>query len=314
METALSLKTNSLIFAKDVNYEMSKRLIPVCPECKEPVHLRKKISTTGTSYFAHHVLKGDTDDVCSLRVLGYWDQPHTNSGMWASRGQLIEKIQIELISFFSDQFGEGKEKITTSIRRLIGQYREFEWIYSDLLGHLAEADHIYNKVRDETTLGNDAGREIVAHYNLAISCLNGTRLHIATQGLLWCSFIVAHSMSDIYKKDSDPPVGVICDGKEVDFCLDPKKYRSLIAGKVSYPSHRNHVYYRCVSISQRLMIRLLTSWRYPSSLKRNFLAVSGGRPHLIAASEKVNRFRRLDSTPIFHTLADRNRWLSEQEE
>lgn len=312
METALSLKSNSLIFAKDVNYEMSKRLIPVCPECKEPVHLRKKVLTTGTSYFAHHALKGDSDGVCSLRVFGYWDQAHKNSGMWASRGQLVEKIQIELISFFSDQFGEGKEKITTTIRRLINEYRDFEWIYTDLLEHLAEADHIYKKVRDETTLGNDDGREIVSHYNLAISCLNGARLHMATQGLLWCSFIVAHSMSDIYKKDSDPPVGVICGDQEVDFCLDPKKYRSLILGRVSYPSQRNHIYYRCVSISQRLLIRLLTSWKYPNSLRRNFLAVSS-KPNLVAVSGKETPFRRFDSTPAFRTLEDRNRWLSKQD-
>lgn len=42
MEKALSLKTNRIVFAKDVNHEESKKLLPVCPECKEPVHLRKK--------------------------------------------------------------------------------------------------------------------------------------------------------------------------------------------------------------------------------------------------------------------------------
>ncbi len=313
MESALSLKANSLILAKDMSYETSKRFIPVCPECKEPVHLRKMVSTTGTSYFAHNVLKGEKERVCSLRVYGYWDQAHTNSGMWSNRGQLIEKIQVELISFFTDQFGDDKNKITTLIKKFIDKYVDYEWIYSDLLEHLSEAGHIYNKVREETRLGNDEGREIVLHYNLAISCLNGSRLHMATQGLLWCSFIAAYSMSEIYKKNSDPSVGVICNDHEVDFCLDPKKYRSLIAGKASYPSQRNHVYYRCVSISQRLLIRLLASWRYPNSLRRNFLAISS-KPHLISTSEKKNPLNISEYTPEFRTLEDRNHWLKRQSE
>lgn len=313
MEKALSLKTNGVIFAKDLNYEMSKRLIPVCPECKEPVHLRKKITTTGTSHFAHYTLKGENDGVCSLRVFGYWDQIHINSGMWANRGQLVEKIQLELIAFFSDQFGEDKEKITISIKRLIDAYREFEWIYTDLLEHLAGAEHIYKKIRDETTLGNDDGREIVNHYNLAIACLNGARLNLAVKGLLWCSFIVAHSLSNIYKKDSDPPVGVICDGKEFDFCLDPKKYRTLIVGSAQYPSNRNHIYYRCVSISQRLLIRLLTSWRFPDSLRRDYVAICE-TPHMIDASVKENALGRFHRTPLFRTLEERDRWLSKQKE
>lgn len=75
--------------------------------------LEKKLMTTGTSYFAHHMHKGEKESVCSLRVFGYWDQLHLNSGMWASRGQLVEKIQIELIAFFSDQFGEEKKKSPT---------------------------------------------------------------------------------------------------------------------------------------------------------------------------------------------------------
>ena len=309
MEKALSLKTNSIVLAKDVNYEICKRIIPVCPECKEPVHLRKKFMTTGTSYFAHHMHKGNKLEVCSLRVFGYWDQSHSNSEMWATRGQLIEKIQIELIAFFSDQFGSGKENVTNSIRKLIHEYHDFEWIYTDLLEHLADADHIYKKVREETILGNDEGREIVSHYNLAITCLNGAKLHMATQGLLWCSFIVAHSLSDIYEKDSDPAAGAICDGLEVDFSLDPQKFRSLIAGKASFPTKRNHIYYRCVSISQRLLIRLLTSWRYPNSLRRNFLSVCVD-PKLIAAPMKDSSIRRFDGSPIFRTLEDRNRWLS----
>jgi len=313
MEKALSLKTNSIIFAKDVNYEMSKRITPVCPECKEPVHLRKKFMTTGTAYFAHHVHKGEKEAVCSLRVFTYWDQPHTNSGMWASRGQLIEKIQIELISFFSDQFSEEKDKVTNSIRELIHEYRNFGWIYTDLLEHLADADHIYNKVREETTLGNDEGREIVSHYNIAIACLNGAKLHMATQGLLWCAFIVAYSMSDVYEKNPDPAAGVICDGVQVDFSLDPQKFRSLIAGKASYPTKRNHIYYRCVSISQRLLLRLLTSWRHPNSLRRNFLSVCGD-PKLIEANVNKSSAKRYDWTPTFRTLDERIQWQSKQRE
>lgn len=247
--------------------------------------------------------------MCSLRVLGYWDEIHANAGMWATRGQLIEKIQIELIAFFSDQFGKDKEKITKSIRKLIDDYREFQWIYSDLLHHLADADHIYKKIREETKLGNDEGREIASHYNLAIACLNGTRLHMATQGLLWCSFIVAHSLSDVYGKDADPPVGITCDGQEFDFCLDPQKYRALLTGRARYPSKRNHVYYRCVSISQRLLIRLLTSWRYPNSLRRSFLSVCDN-PHLIAVSTNAPSVRKMTGTPPFRTLEERNRWLS----
>ena len=167
MEKALSLKTNSIIFAKDVNYEMSKRITPVCPECKEPVHLRKKFMTTGTAYFAHHVHKGEKEAVCSLRVFTYWDQPHTNSGMWASRGQLIEKIQIELISFFSDQFSEEKDKVTNSIRELINEYRNFGWIYTDLLEHLADGQMAVKTARVNGLTGRHTCRRQInptAHF------------------------------------------------------------------------------------------------------------------------------------------------------
>ena len=311
MEKALSLKTNEIIFAKDVNYEMSKQLTPVCPECKEPVHLRKKVSTTGTSYFAHHALKDDTEDACSLRVFSYWEQAHTNSGMWASRGQLIAKIQVELIAFFSDQFGEEKEEVTKLIRGLIDGHSDFEWAYTDLLKNLASADHIYAKVRDETTLGNDEGREIVSHYNLAIACLKGSKLQMATQGLLWCSFVVANTLSDIYLKNPDPPVGVMCDGREFDLCLDPLKYQNLLASHPKYPTQRNHIYYRCVSISQRLLIRLLTSWKHPQSLRRNFLSICD-KPQLVETTSKNSKIKETDETPFFHTLEERNRWLSER--
>lgn len=310
MEQALSLKSNRIISAKEVCYETSKLLIPVCPECKEPVHLRRKISTTGTAYFAHHVQKGDKHGVCSLRVYGYWGESHDSSVMWESRGQLIEKIHLELISFFSDQFGETKYATIKAIKDLIIEYREFDWIYTDLLDHLAEANPIYSKVREETTLGNEEGREIVIHYNLALDCLRGSRLEMATQGLLWCSFIVAHSLSGIYKKDSNPPVGVICNGREFDFCIDPKKYRSVILGRVAYPSVRNEIYYRCVSIGQRLLIRLLASWRYPHSLRRSFLGVCE-KPALMSEVRKESLSEDL-TTPYFRTLEERNKWLLEK--
>jgi hypothetical protein len=313
MEKALSLKTNRIIFALDVDYELSKHLTPVCPECKEPVHLRKRFLTTGTSYFAHNALKDVGGKLCSLRVLGYWDESYKNSGMWTSRGQLTEKIQIDLVSFFSDQFGDEKEKVIKSIRRFIGDYCEFEWIYTDFLDHLDEADHIYKKIREETVLGNDQGREIVSHYNLAITCLKGAKLHLAAQGLLWCSFIVAHSLSDLYKDDPDPPVGAILKGQNFDFCIDSQKYRSLIAGAVSYPTKRDYIYYRCVSIGQRLLIRLLASWRYPESLRHEFISI-GSKPELITSSRNEISTRRLEPTPLFRTLAERNRWLSDQKE
>jgi hypothetical protein len=302
MESALSLKTNLMILAREINYEMSKKLIPVCPECKEPVHLRKKFMTTGTSYFAHNPIGEKKEEICSLRIYGYWGQAHTNSGIWSNRGQLIEKIQIELIAFFSDQFGTDKIKIIDTIKKYTKEYDRYEWIYSDLIEHLSDGGPIYDKIRDETNLNNDDGRELVSHYNLTISCLGGTNLQMATQGLLWCSFIVAYSMSAIYKKNPDPPAGILCNDLEVDFCLDPKKYRNVIARKASYPSEKNYIYYRCVSISQRLLIRLLASWKFPNSIRRNFITICS-KPNLIIKSKNE---KSSEITPIFQTLEKRN--------
>lgn len=312
MESALSLRTNRLILARDIDYEKCKRLMPVCPECSEPVHLRRKFTTTNTSYFAHPVLKGDSDDVCSLRVFGYWDQHHVTSGMWASRGQLIEKIELELISYFSDQFGSNKDAVIKCVKRLIHEYQEFAWIYTDLIEYLSEAAQadIFKKIRDETTLGNDEGRELAAHYNLAISCLRSNRLLKASQGLLWCSFVTAHTLSDIYKTDADPDAGVKCGEELVDFSLSPSKFRKLIAGKIRFPRNKNYVYYRHVAISQRLLIRLLAGWRYPASIKRRQFLALCDHPKLLHAAVQM----KVEGTlrpPLFSSLEERNRWLSE---
>jgi hypothetical protein len=136
---------------------------------------------------------------------------------------------------------------------------------------------------------------------------------MATQGLLWCSFIVAHSLSDVYEKNPDPAAGVICDGVKVDFSLDPQKFKSLIAGKASYPAKRNHIYYRCVSISQRLLLRLLTSWRYPNLLRRNFLSVCSD-PEVLTASVNNSSVKRFDLTPTFRTLDEKIRGELKQRE
>jgi len=311
MDKAISLKTNQPLAASELSYEESKRLAPICPECKEPVHLRRYPDTGVVAHFAHYSVKKGEAITCSLRVLGYWNEPHKSTGMWATRGQLIEKIQLELVAFFSDQFGSKKNDVNRCIKRLIDEYSDYEWIYADFIDNLAEAGPIYEKVRQITMLDNDAGREVVDHYNIAISSLQSTRLQKAVYGLLWCSLIASSSLSKKYGKEADPDIGIVCNGQGFDYSFDKKKFERIVDGTAGFPTSRNYIYYRCVSIGQVLIIRLLAGWRYPACVRRPFMAFCD-RPVLMSSQmNSVIAQGKEVRPPWFQSLEERHRWISE---
>ena len=315
MDSALSLKTGHRIYAQDANYDSQRKFILVCPECSEPVHLRRRTASTNTSYFAHSEYKGDsTEDVCSLRVLSYWDQPYENSGPWSSKGQLVQKIQLELISYFSGQFGHEKDTVLLHIKNSIKENSNTKNIKSTMIEFLVEKRQaeVFKKIRETADLTNDEGREISAHYNIVVSCLNTKQLSKAAHGLIWCSFIVASSLSDEYVREPEPHIGAICGKERADFALDPKKFDKLISGKSKFPKTKNLIFYRCIHICQMLLLRLLITWKNKTALKNTSFTQLCEKPEFDVIGSNVTKPTKNDLTPVFRTLEERNRWLGEK--
>jgi hypothetical protein len=316
MNSALSLRTGHLVLAVKADYDTSRRLILICPECKEPVHLRRRVTRATTAYFAHSEYKGNPDlEVCSLRVLGYWDQPYQNSGPWSSRGQLVEKIQVELISYFADQFGIEKDTVLRFVKEKANEQSDLTATQSTILESLTDAmpAEIFKKIRNMANLTDDEGREISSQYNIVIACLQTRQLRKASYGLLWCSLIAASSLSDQYENDPDPHSGATCGNQRCDLALDPLKFKKIISSKSSFPKSKKLPFYRCVSISQRILIRLLINWKNQSALKNTHFIRLFSTPKIDAKIAPATE--AVDSTkgPPFGSLKERNRWLSQRE-
>ena len=310
MDSAISLKTGDTILASEADYETTRKLILICPECKEPVHLTKRKSPNLVSFFSHPEHKGEPTKLeCSLRVLSLWDQPYKNIGPWKSKGQLIAKIQSELISFFAAQFGEQKETIIIYLKQKIHEKMVLGPMHKSLIDALCktEPSEIFRIIREISTLNNDQGRVLTGHYKSVVECLQGRHLHAANLGLLWCAFVVANTLHDIHGTKNEPLFGAMCGAISSDFAIDPNLFKKALNLKKPSLKSSDITFYRSVAICRRLLIRLLINWTNPSSLKNtNFIFINMW-PELIEKNSSVTSY---EPPPAFRTLKERMEWFS----
>ena len=96
METAISLKTGEFIKATDSDKTTSKRLLLSCPECGEPVYLKKRIIPNQTLFFSHYEnIESRNAEKCSLRVEGISGRQFSLQVKGIYFPQLIDQFQKE---------------------------------------------------------------------------------------------------------------------------------------------------------------------------------------------------------------------------
>jgi len=96
METAISLKTGKFIKATDSDKTTSKRLLLSCPECGEPVYLKKREIPHETLFFSHYEnIESRKADKCSLRVEGISGRQFSIKEKGIYFPQLIDQFQKE---------------------------------------------------------------------------------------------------------------------------------------------------------------------------------------------------------------------------
>lgn len=115
MELAAAMKYGGeLVAAKDCTYDSFKELVPLCPECKEPVYLRvggDRTSTKGKEYqigphWCH--FKGTSAEqvaACENRVNGYTEGDRQRIATQA-RGQRLKLLQRWFWNVFFENFTE----------------------------------------------------------------------------------------------------------------------------------------------------------------------------------------------------------------
>lgn len=115
MKIAKSLKYGGeLISAEECNYESFKSLMPVCPNCSEPLFLRmggQRTSKLGKEYSVHSHwchFKGVSEEQvagCELRVSGFTDEDRKKIANKA-RGQRLKVIQRRIWRILCEGFRE----------------------------------------------------------------------------------------------------------------------------------------------------------------------------------------------------------------
>lgn len=107
MESALSLKSGDYIDAVKANYETSKKMLLVCPECGEPVHFKLREIPYRTAFFAHpkEQVSIKLMKACSLRVDGSEFKTAFSVVPGIAHGQLVNKFQREFCKEMHDSIG-----------------------------------------------------------------------------------------------------------------------------------------------------------------------------------------------------------------
>ena len=107
MESALSLKNGDYIDAAKANYETSKKLLLVCPECGEPVHFKLREIPYRTPFFAHprEEVSIKLMKACSLRVDGSEYKSASLVVPGIAHGQLVNKFQREFCKDIYESMG-----------------------------------------------------------------------------------------------------------------------------------------------------------------------------------------------------------------
>jgi hypothetical protein len=97
MLEALSLRSGEMLSASRVSHSSYKKLLPICPQCGEPVHLRQREVPYSTAYFAHHkeVEAKKLVAACPLRVAGSEWARASSVIPNLSHGQFVDRFQRE---------------------------------------------------------------------------------------------------------------------------------------------------------------------------------------------------------------------------
>lgn len=278
MQTALSMKTGGFVSAAQADYQSTQRLLPICPECKEPVHLRRRRIPNVISYFAHPELaRPASADLCSLRVFGGWHEPYSSTGSWSTHGQLLKKFQLELVSYFVDQFRTGQNSLLQFLQNAIAQSSTLTESQTEVLQATAKlTDASTRRSLQKLALLQEAEiREIHLAYRIVIEHLLGKHAQTAAIGLLLCSSLVAFTAVQPPSAHRELAVGATSGDKSADFALLPDRVKTFVnrSRATLNKSSRQH---RLVPLfAQILTLRLLLSWRHPSSLyNERFVFVS----------------------------------------
>lgn len=119
MEISLSLKNGKLINAENCDHSSSRSLLLVCPECREPIHFKKRNIPYQTSFFAHHK---ESESVkllrpCTIRSNGNFFAPASEFLYGISHGQLVDKFQKEFCKELFESFGGYSDLLGTFIKK-----------------------------------------------------------------------------------------------------------------------------------------------------------------------------------------------------
>jgi hypothetical protein len=278
MEAALSMKTGAVVRADRSDYDSGRLLLLVCPECREPVQLRRRQIPNVISYFAHPELKDRSQrDLCTLRVLGSWSEEYSNSGTWSSHGQLMRRFQLELVSYFIDQFRVGQSSILTFLQDSIRMRKSLSSSQRELLEGLAASRRttIFDKLRQLAFLSDSEGSEISEAYAVIIDCLRSQHTEIAAMGLTLCCSLTASSLTEEHYKWGDLQFRAKSKSSIADFAIDPDALKQFLQRRHLFPRAKTRQFDRTLALCQYLILRLLIHWRYPDSLQNErFILVS----------------------------------------
>jgi hypothetical protein len=107
MLEALSLRSGEILSAAKVRHSSYRQLLPICPQCGEPVHLRQREIPYSTAYFAHHkeVEARKLIAACPLRVAGSEWARASSVIPNLSHGQFVDRFQRECCREIHALFG-----------------------------------------------------------------------------------------------------------------------------------------------------------------------------------------------------------------
>jgi ribosomal protein L37AE/L43A len=122
MDSALSLKTGEAVRATVADYTSQRRLLLVCPECGEPVHLVERRKPQITKYFAHPDLRIERGTAgCSLRVLGASFRPASSLIPGLSHGQFTDRFQAKAVFEVLNVYGNSASAVQLFARAFIAE-------------------------------------------------------------------------------------------------------------------------------------------------------------------------------------------------
>jgi hypothetical protein len=288
MDEALSLKSGQSVRAERSTYQTQRDLLLVCPECKEPVHLRKRRIPNVVSYFAHPERSQiDSDELCTLRVIGGWHASPAAASQWDSKGQLIRRFQLEFASYFVSHFSTCGARLLKSLTREVKGRSQLAPTQFRLLEELDSAGRsgVYPKIRFLSTVSSDQGREIAEAYATVLQCLTTHHARAAAIGLSYCALLGGYSAHIDAQNQDCMLLGVQNKDVQADLAVQPRLVLSYLETAEHSYAKNSYVFRRSIEFAQFLIIRILISWRHPTGLvRKNFLISTPKAPPISSNS------------------------------